>query len=156
MDVRLRDTTVSDLKFVLQIEHQEENVGFIGQWTQEQHEEVINSVSDMHFLLESLTGTPLGYLIVYDRREHNLGYYLKRINIANKEKGSGRKSLRLLQEKLGKTVPLTLAVVEDNARAIKAYLATGFEFLTLNQSQKNKFRSEVDDIPDSCLVMSYQ
>lgn len=152
MDINLRNTETDDLEFVLQLEHAKENKAFIAQWTKSQHQEILDSVVNHHLIIENTNKEKLGYIILYDLRAIDQGYYIKRVALSEKSKGIGRMALRLLIKNM-KLSHLKLAVVESNIRAIKSYQASGFKFKSLSKEERTAFKINVDDISEDCLVM---
>ena len=74
-------------------------------------------------------GRPAGYMILFDGREAYGGAYLKRILVADKERGTGREALRLLLEELFRRTGLDfvwLCVRASNDRAQHVYRQRGF------------------------------
>jgi len=153
--ILLRNTELDDLDYVLQVEFSEENKAYIAQWERYKHEEIIKSDLKFHFIIEDIEKNKLGYIILFDLININQGYYIKRIALSEKSKGIGRAAIQLLVNKLDLENSLKLAVVENNARAIKSYQAAGFKFKSLTQDERNKFKIEVDNISGDCLVMEY-
>jgi len=115
----------------------------------------MSSDVNYHFIIENSAQEKLGYMILYDLTEINLGYYLKRIALSEKSRGNGRKALQLLIENLNITGDFQLAVVEKNIRAIKSYQSVGFRFKSLNRQERKEFKIKIDDISEDCLVMEY-
>lgn len=152
LDIQLRNTKAGDLAFVLQIEHAKENKALIAQWTKSQHQEILDSATNHHLIIENTNKEKLGYIILYDLEAINQGHYIKRIALSEKSKGIGRMALRLLIKNL-KFSHLKLAVVESNLRAIKSYQAAGFKFQSLTKEERTAFKMNVDDISEDCLVM---
>ena len=93
--IRLRRTTPADLDFVLALEHHPDQKPFIGQWTREQHLDVIARSDREHWIIERAGDhESQGYVIAYDVRDAGYGIYIKRIAITEKSKGIGREALR--------------------------------------------------------------
>ena len=155
MEIILRNTELDDLDYVLQVEFLEENKAYIAQWERYKHEEIIKSDIKFHFIIEDFERNRLGYIILFDLININQGYYIKRIAVSEKSKGVGRAAIQLLVNKLDIESSIKLAVVENNARAIRSYQAAGFKFKSLNQDERNEFKIEVDNISGDCLVMEY-
>ena len=155
MDIKLRNTVIGDLDFVLNIEHLDENKAFIAQWERSRHEEILRSDVNCHFIIESSDKEKLGYIILYNLTKINQGYYIKRMALLKKSKGIGRVALTLLIKNMNVPEDLILAVVETNIRAIKSYQAVGFKFKVLSKKERKAFKINIDDISDDCLVMVY-
>jgi RimJ/RimL family protein N-acetyltransferase len=126
--ITLRPSRASDLAFVVGLERRADHVDAIGQWTDIEHLATMQSPKREHWIIES-DGTPVGYLIAFDCRTEDAGFYVKRILVADKDKGTGTLALskyldRAFFELRAKLVWLT--VREENARAQAVYRRLGF------------------------------
>src|SRR5262245_41710815 len=90
-DLSLRPTREQDLDFVLALEHDAEQRGLIGTWTREQPAALLVAPEREHWIIER--ASPEGYLIAYDFTARRLGVYVKRIAVADKGAGVGRRAL---------------------------------------------------------------
>lgn len=136
--VRLRPTLPADLDFVLELEGRPDNEPFIGRWSRHEHQQAIDAADREHWILESPASDEhepqqqpqrLGYLIAYDLTASGNGVYVKRIVVAEKSRGLGRRALadftRHAVADLGAGF-VWLAVRPGNDRAERAYRAVGF------------------------------
>lgn len=125
--IRLRPTREDDLAWVTTLERHPDNVDLIGQWDDATHLEAIRGGRRRsHWIIER-DGAPAGYLIAYDCVADGAGVYVKRILVADKEKGTGRAALAAYLASLDARVPFVwLNVRNDNARAQKVYASLGF------------------------------
>jgi diamine N-acetyltransferase len=89
---------MSDLDFVLALEHHPDQASFIGQWTRDEHVAALDRADREHLIIEAAADAPLGYLIGYDVRAAGYGIYIKRIAIAEKSRGIGRAALHAYLE----------------------------------------------------------
>jgi len=130
VSVRLRRSTPQDLAFVTRLERLPEHLDAIGQWSDEEHLAAIERRGNReHFIVER-DGVAAGYLIFYDGRTRSPSVYLKRILVAEKERGTGRQAVaRFLEEAFGREgVDFAWLVVRNgNARAQAVYRKVGFE-----------------------------
>jgi diamine N-acetyltransferase len=128
MAIRLRPTTREDIPFVYHTEHAEENSRFIIPWSMEQHEQCLSDPNRRHLIVEA-DGTAVGYVILAGLQNEHGSIELTRITIAEKGKGYGRETLRLIKqwafEQQG-AHRLWLDVKEHNERAKRLYLSEGF------------------------------
>jgi diamine N-acetyltransferase len=151
--IRVRATTEDDLDLILQIEREPENVGFIAQWSREQHLETITDPDKAHWIIQAEADQRvLGYLILLNLNTPDRCILMKRIVIAEKGKGYGREALQLVKqaafERFG-AHRLWFDVMTHNQRARYVYQSEGFvEEGILRECMK------VDDKFVSLVIMS--
>jgi len=127
--ITLRPSKPADLPFVVGLERRPDHVDAIGQWSDLEHLATMQSPKREHWIIES-EGTPVGYLIAFDCRGEDAGFYVKRILVADKDKGTGTLALskfldRAFLELRAKLV--WLIVREPNERAQAVYRRLGFK-----------------------------
>jgi ribosomal protein S18 acetylase RimI-like enzyme len=127
---RLRRTRVEDLAFVTALERAPGNREHIGQWSDAEHLEAIaRKRGREHWIIER-DGKPAGYLIAFDVRGRGAGIYVKRILVADKDRGVGTAALAsFLDDACCRTgVEFAwLMVRERNERAQAVYRKLGFD-----------------------------
>jgi diamine N-acetyltransferase len=127
--VRLRPTTVADLDYVMDAEHDDENRVFVVPWTREQHGHALTDPDLMHRIIESAAGVTVGFLLLAGLASPHGSVEFRRIVITRKGQGHGRAALRALRDlaflELG-AHRLWLDVKEHNARARHIYGSEGF------------------------------
>ncbi|MHC4401434.1 MAG: GNAT family N-acetyltransferase [Planctomycetota bacterium] len=125
--ISLRPTTASDLDHVLALE--QDNAGFVRQWTREQHLAAIDDENIAHLTVHNTSGDTLGYLILIGIKNPDRSIEFKRIVVGRKGDGVGRMAVqhvkRLAFEECG-THRLWLEVMEHNRRAYRLYGSEGF------------------------------
>jgi diamine N-acetyltransferase len=128
--VRLRPTMTSDLGYVLSLEQDPENVGFITPWERTQHEAAVRFPDFRHFIIEG--GEDLeavGFLILIGCRSRDQSLELKRMVVQAKGAGYGRAALRVAKkvafDSLG-AHRIWLDVLTRNSRAKALYDSEGF------------------------------
>ena len=127
--LKLRNSESSDISYVMNAEHDQENIAFISQWTYEQHLEAILDEAIHHLINEDNSGEKVGYVILTGLFDPNKAIYIKRIVIQRKNKGYGREALRLIIKwvfEQTNTHRLWLDVIDNNHRAIHVYETAGF------------------------------
>jgi diamine N-acetyltransferase len=128
--IELRATREADLGFVLEVERHPDNASLVGQWSREEHATVISRPDREHWVIAaSGSGAPVGYLIAYDLTALGCGVYVKRIVVAQKGGGLGRKALgQFAGHAFGElSAPYVwLAVYPENVRGQHCYRAVGF------------------------------
>ncbi len=129
--VTLRPSTRADLDFVTALERRDDNKEFIGQWSDWEHLSAIEGRNGRsHWVIES-DGERSGYLIGYDCRARDAGFYVKRILVDRKDGGTGGAALRwfidwaLAKERVS---CVWLLVREGNARGRHVYSKLGFNY----------------------------
>ncbi len=127
--IRLQKTTPEDLILVMEMENHADNRDFVTQNTLERHLEIIARPDEEHLKVIDQDNKIIGYVILIGLENPNKAIELRRLVIADKGKGYGRETLRLIKkycfEQLG-THRLFLDVVEDNPRAQHLYRSEGF------------------------------
>jgi RimJ/RimL family protein N-acetyltransferase len=94
MTVRLRPSTRADLDYVTTLERRDDNLEHIGQWSDWEHLAAIEGRNGRsHWIIER-DGERAGYLIAYDCRSQDCGFYVKRILVDRKDGGTGSAALR--------------------------------------------------------------
>ena len=128
--VRLRPSRPEDLGFVTALERHPDNRELIGQWSDAEHlAAMAGSQGREHWIVER-DGSAAGYLIAYDCRARDAGFYVKRILVGDKERGTGTAALRAyLVNAFGlEGVACVWLIVRDrSARALAVYRKLGFE-----------------------------
>lgn len=125
----LRPSRPDDLDFVTALERRAEHLESIGQWTDLEHLATMQSPKREHWIIE-LDAAPAGYLIAYDGRARDAGIYVKRILVAEKDRGTGTLALakyfdRVFGELRAKFA--WLIVYESNGRGLAVYRRLGFQ-----------------------------
>lgn len=151
--IAIRATSETDLDMVLQIERDPENTAFIAQWPRGRHRDAIHDPAIAHWLvLAEPDWRVVGYLILLGLANPHRNLELTRIVIAEKNRGYGRKVLRLVKLEAFERFRahrLWLDVMEHNHRARHLYRSEGFvEEATLRKTVK------IDDRFVSLIVLS--
>lgn len=128
--IRFDYTMARDLDEVMHIEGQEENKRFVYVWSKERHLQAIEVSDEMHLVIRDKEDERiLGYILLAGLDGEDKSIELRRITIAEKGKGYGRESMKLIKklcfEKLG-CHRLWLDLFEDNLIAYHLYLSEGF------------------------------
>ena len=89
MKLALRPTGPADLPFVTALERDPANRDFIGQWTDDEHVAAMRGENRREHRIVEVDGKPAGYVVTYDGRGTSPSLYVKRILIADKERGTG-------------------------------------------------------------------
>ena len=129
MDTRLRPTRPEDLVYVTTLERDPANREHIGQWDDAEHLEAIaRGRGREHWIIEQ-AGRPAGYLIAFDGTDRAAGIYVKRILVADKDRGTGTAALTAFLEQAFSRPGVEfvwLMVREANLRAQSVYEKLGF------------------------------
>lgn len=126
----IRSTLEDDLEFVINVEREEDNAQYVGQWTKEQHLNALTQKDIMHLIVEEATSSKtVGYVIIAGLQNPNRSIEFRRIVVTEKGKGLGRETLKLIKkivfEQL-KAHRLWLDVRYKNHRAQSLYQSEGF------------------------------
>jgi RimJ/RimL family protein N-acetyltransferase len=127
--IELRPSTRGDLDFITALERHPDNLEHIGQWTDWEHLSAIEGRNGRsHWLIER-DGARAGYVIAYDCRAGDAGFYVKRILVDRKDGGTGTEALRRFIDRafsLDRVSCVWLMVREANARGRHIYEKLGF------------------------------
>lgn len=127
-----RPTAIADLAFVLAAENDPENAPFVGQWSQERHQQAIADANEAHLIIaHSDDGRPLGYCILQGITDPHGVIQIRRLVITEKGKGYGRIVLAQIQDLAFQTYGahrLWLDVKTNNPRAQHLYTQSGFTY----------------------------
>lgn len=78
--IRLRQTTLCDIDFVIRVESKEENIKFIIPWQRGKHESAISNEDIAHIIIEDkVTNNPLGFMIIAGLQNPNKSIEFMRI-----------------------------------------------------------------------------
>ena len=128
--MRLRPTMLSDLDFVVTVEHDARNLPLITPWERTQHEGAVRFPDFRHFIVEAGTEfEPAGFVILQGCRNPHRSIELKRIVLQIKGAGLGRACVRWLKRMAFRDLHahrFWLDVKASNAPAQKLYLSEGF------------------------------
>ncbi len=129
--VTLRPSTRADLDYVTSLERREDNLEFIGQWSDWEHLSAIEGRNGRsHWVIER-GGERAGYLIAYDCRAGDAGYYVKRILVDRKDGGIGAAAMRWFVDwafTRDRVCCVWLLVRGINARGRHLYEKLGFDY----------------------------
>lgn len=125
-----RRTEEHDLEIVLDIERNADNSRYIRHWSIELHRAAIADPNIAHVIVETTEGRRLiGYVILIGLENPDSCVEFKRIVIAEKGRGYGRETVKLIKKYtftlLGKH-RLWLEVMDYNHRAFALYNSEGF------------------------------
>ena len=128
--ITFKQTSETDLDFVMVMERAPENAPFIRQWSIQEHRSAISDDNMAHLIVENASNNKvIGYVILIGLENPDKSIELKRIVIEEKNRGFGKEALQLVEkmafENLG-AHRLWLEVMENNDRAIKLYESEGF------------------------------
>lgn len=125
----LRPTRPGDLPFVTALERDPANRDFIGQWTDEEHAAAVRGEGQRQHRIVEVDARPAGYVITYDGRGISPSLYVKRILVADKERGVGTAAMSAVLDDAFMQRGIDFAwllVREWNARAQAVYRKLGF------------------------------
>jgi RimJ/RimL family protein N-acetyltransferase len=122
---------LSDLDFVVTVEHDARNRPFITPWERTQHEGAVRFPDFRHFIVESGAAYERsGFVILQGCRSPHGSVELKRLVLQPKGQGLGRACVRQLKAMAFRELRahrFWLDVKVSNARALGLYAAEGFQ-----------------------------
>ena len=124
----LRPTQSAELPFILTAEQHPENVPYIGQWSQAQHQTALTDADAAH-LTALCNRRPVGYVILTGLESPHQAINVRRIVVTEKGQGYGRQILRWVKALAFNRLDchcLWLDVVASNQRAKSLYESEGF------------------------------
>ena len=127
--IQLCLTIKDDLPRVLEIENHLENTQFIGAYSMERHQQVIENADELHLTFKDGESI-IGYAILQGLENQNDVIEFKRITIAEKGKGYGRAAVKAVKKYCFETLNchrLWLDVFDFNVRARHLYRSEGFK-----------------------------
>jgi RimJ/RimL family protein N-acetyltransferase len=142
MDVTLRPSASSDLAFITALERHADNRELIGQWSDTEHLDAIAGRERREHWIVEREGWPAGYLIAYDCRSQGAGIYVKRVLVADKERGTGTAALSAyLAAAFARpgVDGVWLIVYEGNLRAQAVYTKLGFRRFEPKGQEKTRY-----------------
>jgi RimJ/RimL family protein N-acetyltransferase len=128
--IALRESTESDLDFVIAHEQESANLEFIHYYSEEKHRECIADPDCGHWIIENVEEKqPVGYLILFGLENRNKAIEFRRVVVTEKGHGFGRATLKLIKRHVFEELKfnrLWLDVMEKNVRARHLYKTEGF------------------------------
>ena len=124
----MRPTTGNDLPFVVEIERQAAESRFVTSESNEQHEDYLVDPNVRHLIIENVE-KPVGYAILAGLNDANENIEFRRLVIAEKGQGYGRRALRLIKKMAFEEFNahrLWLDVKDFNERARRLYETEDF------------------------------
>lgn len=135
-NLQLRQTSASDLDYVLTAETSSANSPYIMMWSRDQHHQAMDNANVAHLILESRAPAKcptisqrVGYLIMVGLQDLDQSIQLRRIVVTDKGKGIGRWAVEQVKTLAFETYQahrLWLDVKPFNDRARALYKSAGF------------------------------
>jgi RimJ/RimL family protein N-acetyltransferase len=128
MSLVLRSTHKTDLPFVFKTEQKASRDGFVGLESLADHEKFLADEDIRHLIIET-ERRPVGYVILAGLKDVHENIELKRIVVAEKGMGFGRKAVQMVKKMAFEELNanrLWLDVFDSNDRARRLYESEGF------------------------------
>ena len=128
MTLTLRAANENDLEFVVALEADRDASPFVMRWSRAQHANALTDDDQTNLIIEE-DSTPVGFVLLAGLCGRHRSVELRRIVVARKGRGLGRRALRLvLTHGFGSLGAhrIWLDVKVENERARRAYSAVGF------------------------------
>ena len=113
---------------MLAAERQPDNARYVFQWSQQRHQQAMDSPNEVHWSIE-VAHRWVGYILLGDLHSTAKSLNLRRIVVTEKGHGYGRQALRYVQQfafEQAQAQRLWLDVKPDNHRALALYRSVGF------------------------------
>ncbi|MFT4665721.1 MAG: diamine N-acetyltransferase [Polaribacter sp.] len=127
--IRLRAAILTDLDLLISTEQTKTNSRYICPNTKAEHELNLQNEDLAYFMVESIEDKFIGYVILAGKTNLSSSIELRRIVIAEKGKGYGRKALILIKKYAFEELAanrLWLDVFEFNKVGLRLYPSVGF------------------------------
>ena len=155
-NITLRKSTPEDLPYITTLERHPDNRELIGQWSDEQHLAAIEGRERWsHWIIEA-DGKPAGYLIPRDCAGQGAGIYIKRILVADKARGIGKRAIGAFLDRAfarGDVGFVWLIVRNENERAQAVYRQLGFERFEPADAEAKRFDAVAEAPLEKCFRM---
>jgi RimJ/RimL family protein N-acetyltransferase len=125
----LRRGTVEDVPFIMTTERTPGYEQLVGRWSEEQHRAALADSRYAYFVAE-IEPRKIGFVLVQDWNSPEQGTLIKRIAVAEPNKGHGELLLAHLVGRIFRETDayrICLGLYPDNTRARRAYEAVGFK-----------------------------
>lgn len=145
--IMLRQTELTDIPFVVATESQPENASYVRHWDADIHRRALVNGDIQHMIVQSLNDSrPLGFVILRGLKIGDSTIELKRIVVADKRRGVGRRAIGLIKQFVFYSLNrnrLWLEVLPDNDVARNLYLSEGFssQGWSIDQTRERRFQS---------------
>lgn len=127
--VRIRKAQISDADFISKCEQDSDNSPWVANWPLFLRIMMFGDEDFLQTIIETIDGTPVGFIIFRDLLNKSTQIELKRIAVMDKGKGYGKEALqlswRLAFEKFN-TKKIYLHTKTENIRAQNIYKHVGF------------------------------
>ena len=154
--ISLRPSRLEDLPYITALERHDDNRQLIGQWSDAEHRAAIAGHERWsHWIIEA-GGEPAGYLIPRDCAAQGAGLYIKRILVAAKERGTGKRAHAQFLARAFERPDVDfvwLIVRNENARAQALYRKLGFEPFEPAGDEAIRFDAVAEAPRDQCFRM---
>lgn len=130
--LRLRRADLNDLKFILDLQANTENINFIVPFDENFHTKILNETcaDKMDIIVEETNGQPVGYFLLSELDNPHNKVEITHVIIAKKNCGYGRESLKLLLKWIFDVKNFHRAFLdckEYNSVALHLYESLGFK-----------------------------
>jgi ribosomal protein S18 acetylase RimI-like enzyme len=140
---------------VAALERHPDNRELIGQWSDAEHAAAIAGEGGRsHWIVEG-DGARAGYLIAYDCRHAGAGFYVKRVLVESKGRGTGSKAVAaFLDHAFAQGADHVWLIVRNgNDRARAVYEKLGFERFEPGRAEASRYDRVAEAPPEKCFRM---
>jgi diamine N-acetyltransferase len=143
----LRQTELADIPFVVATESQPENARYVRQWDADIHRRALVNGDIQHLVVQSLNDSrQLGFIILWGLKIGDSTIELKRIVVADKRRGVGRRAIGLIKQFVFSSLHrnrLWLEVLPENVVAKNLYLSEGFisQGWSIDPTREHRFQN---------------
>ncbi len=128
--LRFRQAVPADMDYIMEVEYLPENAKYVIPYAQEVHLATLDTKGAVHLIIETLDGSPVGFLMIAGLDNPSKEIEFTRIILAVKGQGYGQETLSMLKSWAFDDLKFHRAWLDckdHNTRALHVYEKAGFQ-----------------------------
>jgi len=128
--LRFRQAVPADMDYIMKVEYLPENAKYVIPYAREVHLATLNTKGAVHLIIETLDGSPVGFLMIAGLDNPSKEIEFTRIILAVKGQGYGQETLSMLKSWAFDDLKFHRAWLDckdHNTRALHVYEKAGFQ-----------------------------
>jgi len=128
--LRFRKAVPADMDYIMEVEYLPENAKYVIPYTREVHLATLDTTGAVHLIIETLDGSPVGFLMIAGLDNPSKEIEFTRIILAVKGQGYGQETLSMLKSWAFDDLKFHRAWLDckdHNTRALHVYEKAGFQ-----------------------------